>query len=156
MQNHEIEQGARLEQIISMLGLTQKAFAQRVNVAQSFVTNMIRGKKGISARVLNGLTENYPQVNIAWLLTGEGEMFLEKKPDAAGMVEEGGERYEASPAAPEPPALVVTDVTPLLRMMEAMREEMRAREAEMKERIEWLERRVRELEAERDAVVSPI
>jgi len=142
-------QGERLKHlIVNCLNTNQSAFASKVGVASTFINQIIHGKRGLSASVLDGLSSSYPDVNITWLLSGAGEIFLEKTSPTSGMVEEGGTRYEAAPAQEEPPpALVVTDVTPLLRLMEQMREEMRAREAEMKERVEWLERRVRELEA---------
>lgn len=153
-----IEQGRRLALLLKSLKITQVSLAQQIGVSQTFVNKMLKGEKGISGRVINELSTGFKEVNLKWLLHGEGEMFFENDAPAAGMVEDGGERYAAAPAQEEepPPALVVTDVTPLLRLMEQMREDMRLREAEMKERIEWLERRVRELEAERNAVVSPI
>lgn len=138
------------------LGFNQTSFARQFSQKQSNVSLMISGKRGIPPALILELSNRYSHFNPQWLLTGEGTMFLEKKPETADTVEEGGARYEAAPAAQEPPPLVVTDVTPLLRMMEAMREEMRAREAETRERIEWLERRVRELEeqAEKGTVAA--
>jgi len=144
----QVEIGGRLRAFILAKYKNQKAFAEVVGVTQGFVSQMVTGRSGIPMEVLAKISNSNNGLNIDWLLTGKGEMFLEKTSPEPGMVEEGGTRYEAAPAQEEPPpALVVTDVTPLLRLMEGMREEMRAREAEMKERVEWLERRVRELEA---------
>lgn len=40
---------------------------------------MVGGSRNISRRVLHFITNNYPDVNIRWLMKGEGKIFLEKK-----------------------------------------------------------------------------
>lgn len=44
---------------------------------------MVGGTRNISRRVLHFIAKNHPDVNVQWLMTGNGEMFLEKKEDAA-------------------------------------------------------------------------
>lgn len=37
------------------------------------------GRNGISANLARNISEQYPEINYNWLLTGEGEMLLNKK-----------------------------------------------------------------------------
>lgn len=77
------EQGARLERLIDALNLTQTSIAQVLGISQSYVSQMAGGSRNISRRVLHFITNNYPQVDVRWLLTGDGEMFLQKDSVAA-------------------------------------------------------------------------
>lgn len=80
------EQGARLERLITELNLTQTSLAQTLGISQSYVSQMVGGSRNISRRVLHFITNNYSGVNVRWLMTGEGEMFLEKKEPAPGVL----------------------------------------------------------------------
>jgi hypothetical protein len=42
---------------------------------------MISGRSSISVEILNRITDRYKQVNLHWLLTGEGGMFLGEEPE---------------------------------------------------------------------------
>lgn len=81
MESTRIEQGARLQQLIKALKTNQTGFADLVNVSQSNINKMVRGVKGISKTVINGLLLGHKNVNVHWLLTGEGEMFLREPID---------------------------------------------------------------------------
>jgi transcriptional regulator with XRE-family HTH domain len=82
------EQGARLEMIIDALSETQTSVAQLLGISQGYVSQMVGGSRNISRRVLHFITKNYPSVNINWLLTGEGEMFLHRSdPPPVGVME---------------------------------------------------------------------
>ncbi len=76
MESTRIEQGARLQRLIKALKTNQTGFADTVNVSQSNINKMVKGVKGISKTVINALLLGHKNVNVHWLLTGEGEMFL--------------------------------------------------------------------------------
>lgn len=61
----------RLAEFLKHLGIGQAKFAQIVGVSKGFANNV-----GDSIRTdnLNKIAEHYPELNITWLLTGEGEM----------------------------------------------------------------------------------
>jgi len=73
------EQGVRLERLIETLNHTQVSMAQFLGVSQGYVSQMVSGSRNISRRVLQNITNEFQNVNVRWLLTGEGEMFTEKK-----------------------------------------------------------------------------
>ena len=74
-------QGQRLISLIEALNLTQTVFSSKINVSQSYVNQMIRGNKSLSHKVINNITSAFSSVNIKWLLSGVGEMFLKEDLD---------------------------------------------------------------------------
>ncbi len=78
MEDTQIEQGIRLKTLMKALGLNQTEFAASLGMTQPNVNRMVSGRNNISMEVLNGLGKVYKQVNLHWLLTGHGEMFLEE------------------------------------------------------------------------------
>jgi len=88
----------RLLQIIEKLGITKSQFEKKVGFSNGFVD-----KSGDNTRKssLDKISIAYPNININWLMTGEGEM-LKKSSDAQKTVAE----------VPESDALIYT--VPLL------------------------------------------
>lgn len=66
----------RIGEVISALGLTKTAFAERLNVSQQYVSKLIRTGNP-SERLLVSICREF-NVNETWLRTGEGEMFLQR------------------------------------------------------------------------------
>ena len=81
------QQGARLEEFISALDETQTSFAQRVGLSQGYMSQMIGGSRTLSKKLLQFIAKELPDANVRWLVTGEGEMFLEKKEPEPGILE---------------------------------------------------------------------
>lgn len=67
--------GSRIAAIMASLGLTNTAFALRLNVSQSFVSRLASGAKQPSDRTIADICREF-NVNETWLRTGEGDMFL--------------------------------------------------------------------------------
>jgi len=69
----------RLESILQSLNITQKAFALSIDVSPGNVSDWLSNKRNISPSLeaLARISEVY-KINLNWLLTGEGEMFLIK------------------------------------------------------------------------------
>lgn len=62
-------------------GLSKTAFAQRINVSQSFVSNMCLGTKTPSDRTIADICREF-HISEHWLRTGEGEPHIELDEDA--------------------------------------------------------------------------
>lgn len=84
-----------MEKLIDVLNLTQLALAELVGLSQGYISQQVTGKREIAKRVTNYITKNYKNVNIGWLMSGDGEMFLKAKDEILTIVEEPGARYEA-------------------------------------------------------------
>ncbi len=65
---------ARIAAVIKASGLTKTAFAERLNVSQSFVSRLAVGASVPSDRTIADICREF-NVNEHWLRTGEGEMF---------------------------------------------------------------------------------
>lgn len=64
----------RLKEIVKYTGLSDRAFAQSIDLAQTTFTNILLKGTEPKSDVLRAIIEKY-KVNAHWLLTGEGEMF---------------------------------------------------------------------------------
>ncbi len=78
----------RLENVIKWTGLSVHAFALHIGLKRSENLYQIKkGNNGISRELADTITRKYPMISKAWLLTGEGEMFVDahKTPTADGI-----------------------------------------------------------------------
>ncbi len=65
----------RFRLIMERKGLTAGAFADNIGVAQATISHILGGRnKYPSMDVILRLHERYGEINLAWLLTGEGTM----------------------------------------------------------------------------------
>lgn len=67
---------ARIAAVIKASGLTKTAFAERLNVSQSFVSRLAVGASVPSDRTIADICREF-NVSERWLRTGEGEMFVQ-------------------------------------------------------------------------------
>lgn len=79
----------RIKKLRKMLGLTQTEFGRRIGVAGNTVTNYEAGLRVPKKSVLLMMSKEF-HVNIDWLKTGQGEMFL---PVSGGTLDELAEEY---------------------------------------------------------------
>lgn len=64
----------RLKKFIKSQGLTISSFEKSINVSNGYVNSI---SKGIGGEILLTILEKSPNLNMNWLLTGEGEMLKE-------------------------------------------------------------------------------
>lgn len=67
----------RISQVIEQTGMTQTAFAEKLNITQAYVSKLSIGAKNPSDRTITDICREF-DVNEVWLRTGEGEMFIRK------------------------------------------------------------------------------
>ncbi|MBE7413638.1 MAG: helix-turn-helix domain containing protein [Leptospiraceae bacterium] len=81
----------RLKKIILSIGITQSEFAQKLCINISTMSELLTGEryKRLPDRSLIVLNKNY-NVNLNWLLTGEGEMFLSSTCPTAQVLDVSG------------------------------------------------------------------
>jgi transcriptional regulator with XRE-family HTH domain len=98
MEQDQIEQGARLSKLVKALNFNQSTFARSLDMTQPNISRMLSGESKISAEALSRIIHTYKQVNLHWLLTGEGEMFLAPAHDVGSQVKETPDPYQAAKA----------------------------------------------------------
>lgn len=65
----------KINLILDHVGIKAPTFAKHIGVKYQRILDIQNGKvKNISAEVASRIIDVYPQFNIEWLLTGEGEM----------------------------------------------------------------------------------
>lgn len=65
----------KINLILNHVGIKAPTFAKHIGVKYQRILDIQNGKvKNISAEVASRIIDAYPQSNIEWLLTGEGEM----------------------------------------------------------------------------------
>lgn len=72
--NDEI--GYRIGALIEALGMKKVRFAERINIDQSYVTQLTSGKRNPSNRTISDICREF-NVREEWLRNGSGEMFLD-------------------------------------------------------------------------------
>ena len=65
----------RLRKLRNALGLTQEQFAKELGISFATVNRYEKGKRSPDAEFFQVLVDRY-KVNLNWLFTGEGPMFL--------------------------------------------------------------------------------
>ena len=95
MEQLQIEQGIRLQQLMKALNLKQTGFARSLGMTQPNISRMVTGESKISVEVLNRIIDTYKNVNMHWLLTGEGAMFMDGPEGKSVQVNEPSGRYTA-------------------------------------------------------------
>lgn len=63
----------RIKQFCKEIGITVSAFEKQNNMANGYVNGI---SKGIGEEKLKTIRLNFPQLNLVWLLIGEGEMII--------------------------------------------------------------------------------
>lgn len=114
----------RLIKFIKFKSLSQAKFEKAIGVSNGFVNNI---SKSIGVEKAQRISNTFPELNIGWLLTGEGEMLKEEEPT----IDEEIQRLE--------------------KLIEAQSEAIRSQKlliAMLQEKIETLQRAIAEEEGE--------
>lgn len=87
----------RLTDFVDWLGISKSEFGRQIGVSNAFISSI---RKSIQQDKIQSIASKYPELNIEWLLTGEGEMLktgenlvkspaadYEKAPTGSGLVE---------------------------------------------------------------------
>ena len=65
----------RLNEFIKSQGLTTIEFERKISASDGVIRKSIRNNTDIQSKWLVKIAENYPILDVNWLLTGEGSMY---------------------------------------------------------------------------------
>jgi transcriptional regulator with XRE-family HTH domain len=68
--------GQRIKFLIDSLNISVRKFAQALDVAETNIRNYIDKGSKPSSEALEKIARAFPQANLVWLVTGQGEPFL--------------------------------------------------------------------------------
>ena len=64
----------RLIQFVEYIGLSARQFDLSIGAANGYTLRMKKNHASIGSDVIESILSKYPQLNVVWLLTGEGDM----------------------------------------------------------------------------------
>ena len=64
----------RLMQFIKYVGLSARQFDLSIGASNGYTLRMKKNSASIGSDVIENIIQKYPQLNLIWLITGEGEM----------------------------------------------------------------------------------
>ncbi len=74
----------RIKQIQLALNMSQKDFAEAIGIAPGALSNIYSGRTNATGNHVQGIHKAFPNINVNWLMFGEGEMYVgggETKPE---------------------------------------------------------------------------
>lgn len=69
----------RLSQFIKIQGISVRSFEQSISASDGMIRRAINNNSDIQCKWLSIIAENYPQLNLTWLITGKGAMLNSQK-----------------------------------------------------------------------------
>jgi hypothetical protein len=69
----------RLMQFIKHVGLSARQFDISIGAANGYTLRMSKNNASVGSDVIENILQAYPNLNVEWLITGEGEMLKENE-----------------------------------------------------------------------------
>lgn len=68
----------RLKQFLAAENISQAQFAETINVVRASVSHVLAGRNNPGYDFIKSIMDNYPTLNIEWLMLGKGKMYKDK------------------------------------------------------------------------------
>jgi len=65
---------SRIDQFIDFKGISKNEFRLKLGLSNSYMSKMQAKNGNIGSQIIEKIVRNYPEMNLTWLITGEGEM----------------------------------------------------------------------------------
>jgi len=132
----ETTPGTRLRHLRELLGYKgqQQDFADKVGLTQQSISNMERNKTEPASKSLNKIQQAFPQVNINWLVSGQGQPLTgaqQPRPAASPIVAEPVAPYGC--AAPDLAISLAAEVAELRAENKQLKDDLRQARKEARE-----------------------
>ena len=87
-------------------GLNQKEFSMKTGISPATLSSIFNGRTEPSLKVADLLHKVYPELNMSWLMFGEGEMFVqeETRPQVGAVPSSGDGEIDLFSSYPSPDA----------------------------------------------------
>ena len=70
----------RIMLLIKHLGISARQFDISIGTANGYILRMEKNNASVGSDIIERIIKLYPQVNLIWLITGNGEMLNEESP----------------------------------------------------------------------------
>ena len=71
----------RIIELISELNLSARQFDMSIGTANGYILRMKKNNASVGSDIIERIIKVYPKVNLVWLITGEGNMFISTPED---------------------------------------------------------------------------
>src|SRR5690606_5115474 len=78
----------RILQLVNQLDLSARQFDLSIGTGNGYLLRMHKNSASVGRDVIEQIKKVYPQVNLVWLLTGQGDMFVKEETSKARSAEE--------------------------------------------------------------------
>jgi hypothetical protein len=68
----------RIIQVIEHLDISARQFDISIGTANGYTLRMRKNNASVGSDVIERIVKQYPQINLVWLITGKGDMLIEK------------------------------------------------------------------------------
>jgi transcriptional regulator with XRE-family HTH domain len=65
---------SRIIEYIDFKGISKNEFSVKIGLSNSYMTKMAKSKGNVGSHVIEKIVRVYPDLNLYWLITGEGSM----------------------------------------------------------------------------------
>jgi len=69
----------RIFEVIEHLGLSARKFDISIGAANGYSLRMKKNNASVGTDVIERIIKQYPKINLVWLITGKGTMFIEEQ-----------------------------------------------------------------------------
>ncbi len=73
----------RIRQLMLDKAMSQKSFASELCIAEATLSGIFNGRTRPTNQTVNAIHECFPEVNVMWLMFGEGDMYVSQQPSLA-------------------------------------------------------------------------
>jgi len=73
----------RIIQLLNALNLSARQFDMSIGTANGYTLRMQKNNASVGSDVIERIIKEYPQVNLVWLITGKGNMFISQTKDTS-------------------------------------------------------------------------
>lgn len=89
-QKHPYQMKDRIRQLMLDKAMSQKTFASELCIAEATLSGIFNGRTRPTNQTVSAIHECFPEVNIMWLMFGEGDMYASQPSanDTSGAVQE--------------------------------------------------------------------
>ena len=69
----------RIMQLVTALNMSARQFDMSIGTANGYILRMQKNNASVGSDVIERIVKEYPQINLVWLITGKGDMFIEDR-----------------------------------------------------------------------------
>ena len=71
----------RIFDVIEHFGLSARQFDISINASNGYSLRMKKNNASVGSDVIERIIKKYPKINLVWLITGKGSMFIDQAED---------------------------------------------------------------------------